>query len=484
MLIIRFTLWSFSKDILLIIKMFDITLISYIIIILIILLLFYIIYEIIYAKLRGDCLPESYPFQTSIEFYLCDQHNHLFQQKAILLEEKLGLETSCLNLFGLPWVVVTNDINNITHVLKNIKTYGKGPVWNIRMWQLLGSGIFSADGDLWYKHRKTSSHLFNLNKFRNEMSQTFNEHCSILINCILKKGKKSFDLQDLFTKFTLDSIGKIAFGKNLHSLEKKRVLFAESFDYCQFSANESFLDPFWVFKRYLTPTGWMFHYHINRLNKFAYDLVRERREAVAKEIEKEGKIVSTDLLSLYMERSGDDGVTDKELRDIIMNFLIAGRDTTANSLSWAFYRLCIHPEVQRKAYEEIRRLSAEFDLNMPLSPAPFGEEVTSDTGPELPFALIQKLEYIEAFCMEVLRLYPSVPKIGKYALKDDVLPNGTVVKKDMMVVFSPWVMGRTERMWENCDEFRPDRFLENKKPSPYLFTAFQGEIKIAACRDC
>jgi fatty acid omega-hydroxylase len=84
------------------------------------------------------------------------------------------------------------------------------------------------------------------------------------------------------------------------------------------------------------------------------------------------------------------------------------------------------------------------------------------------------MEYIEAFCMEVLRLYPSVPKIGKYALHDDVLPDGSVVKEGMMVVFSPWVMGRTERLWENCNEFRPERFLENKKPSPYLFTAFQG----------
>jgi cytochrome P450 len=198
-----------------------------------------------------------------------------------------------------------------------------------------------------------------------------------------------------------------------------------------------------------------------------------RRQAVNDEINTHGKIVSTDLLSLYMERSAEEGISDKELRDIILNFLIAGRDTTANALSWAFYRLCIHPEVQKKAYEEIRKLASEFSLDMPLSPSPLAEEPT-DTGPEFPFACIQKMEYIEAFCMEVLRLYPSVPKIGKYALHDDVLPDGSVVKEGMMVVFSPWVMGRTERLWENCNEFRPERFLENKKPSPYLFTAFQG----------
>jgi cytochrome P450 len=204
-----------------------------------------------------------------------------------------------------------------------------------------------------------------------------------------------------------------------------------------------------------------------------YLCVFNRREVVAKEIEREGKIVSTDLLSLYLERSSEEGISDEELRDIIMNFLIAGRDTTANALSWAFYRLSIHPEVQQKAYDEVLRLGTEFNLDMPLSPSPHAEE-DADLGPEFPFACIQKMDYIEAFCMEVLRLYPSVPKIGKYALTDDVLPDGTIVKEGMMVVFSPWVMGRTEKLWEQCNEFRPERFLENKKPSPYVFTAFQG----------
>lgn len=435
----------------------------------------YALYEFAWSKIRKDCFPESYPFQTSLEFFFSEAHNDTFWDKAKYMEEKMGKETCCFNLFGLPWLAVTNDVQNVTHALKNVKIYGKGPRWYSRMSHLLGMGIFSADGDLWYRHRKTSSHLFNMSKFRTEMMDTFNHHCSILIRVINKKRKAtgSFDIQDLFQKFTLDSIGNIAFGKSIGALQKDRVMFAESFDFCQFQANATFLDPFWLFKRYFTPAGWQYHYHIQRLNKFAYDLVKERRELVAKEIEKEGKIVSSDLLALYMERQGEE-ITNEELRDIIMNFLIAGRDTTANALSWAFYRLCIHPDIQNKAYEEVRRLASEFNLDMPLSPNPNDESLENDPGPDIPFACIQKMDYIEAFCMEVLRLYPSVPKIGKFALQDDVLPDGTEVKKGMMVVFSPWVMGRTERLWENCLEFRPERFIENKKPSPYLFTAFQA----------
>jgi hypothetical protein len=243
----------------------------------------YALYEYSSAKLRGDCFPESFPFQTSLDFLNSKQHNDMFLAKARIMENDYGMETCCFNMFGLPWLVVTNDVKNVTHTLKNVKTYGKGPKWYSRMYHLLGNGIFSADGDLWYKHRKTSSHLFNLNKFRTEMSTTFNEHCTSLIKCIQSKSKggknnkgNPFDLQDLFLKFTLDSIGQIAFGKTIGALQKDRVLFAESFDFCQFQANASFIDPLWLFKRYFTPAGWQYHYHIQRVNKFAYDLVTER----------------------------------------------------------------------------------------------------------------------------------------------------------------------------------------------------------------
>lgn len=260
------------------------TLLFYIISAFVSVLIPYAIYEYACAKIRGDCFVESYPFQTSLEFWTSSSQNDLFLQKSRDMETNMSVETCCFNLFGLPWLAVTNDVQNITHILKNVNTYGKGPKWNTRMYQLLGNGIFSADGDLWYKHRKTSSHLFNLNKFRTEMSHTFNEHCTTLIKCIIDKSKAgssikevaAFDLQDLFLKFTLDSIGKIAFGKTVGALQKDRVLFAESFDFCQFQANASFTDPLWLLKRYCTPTGWQFHRHINRVNKFAYDLVIER----------------------------------------------------------------------------------------------------------------------------------------------------------------------------------------------------------------
>ena len=77
-------------------------------------------------------------------------------------------------------------------------------------------------------------------------------------------------------------------------------------------------------------------------------------------------------------------------------------------------------------------------------------------------------------CLETLRLHPSVPKESKHCFSNDILPDGTKVYAGDLICFSPWVMGRSEELWESPLKFEPDRFSANMKPSPYKFTAFQG----------
>ena len=77
--------------------------------------------------------------------------------------------------------------------------------------------------------------------------------------------------------------------------------------------------------------------------------------------------------------------------------------------------------------------------------------------------------------MEVLRLHPSVPKEAKEVFEDDVWPDGTVVKKGDVATFFPWAMGRDKDLWgPDAEEFKPERFLDQSKPSPFKFIAFQA----------
>ena len=130
-----------------------------------------------------------------------------------------------------------------------------------------------------------------------------------------------------------------------------------------------------------------------------------------------------DLLANFMN-STRMKLSTSYLRDLILNFMIAGRDTTACTLTWLFYELSINPEVQDKLYEE---LSAAFPGN--LTPA------YADLAP-------QKLPYLNACIMETLRMHPPVPEEAKYATKDVPFPDGTVVPRGTRLVFLPYAMGR------------------------------------------
>lgn len=121
----------------------------------------------------------------------------------------------------------------------------------------------------------------------------------------------------------------------------------------------------------------------------------------------------SDIISLYMQRHDEEKegeLPDQVLRDVVINFMIAGRDTTANALTWAIYRLCLHPEIQQRVYEEVRDVFKKKEL----SPPPISHNEHTDF--RISYECLQEMKYLEAFIMEVLRLHPSVPKELKYNL--------------------------------------------------------------------
>lgn len=90
--------------------------------------------------------------------------------------------------------------------------------------------------------------------------------------------------------------------------------------------------------------------HIDILHEFANDIVNKRRQQA-----NSGEINSNDLLCRFMETRNEKGelLSNQELRDMVLNFMIAGRDTTAQSLSWIFYMLTTNPHVEKKLLKEI-----------------------------------------------------------------------------------------------------------------------------------
>ncbi|KAG1445679.1 hypothetical protein G6F56_009830 [Rhizopus delemar] len=193
--------------------------------------------------------------------------------------------------------------------------------------------------------------------------------------------------------------------------------------------------------------------HLEVVDSFAREVIEKRREEMAKGEEHQ------DLLSRFMLTSTP--LEDKALRDIVLNFVIAGRDTTAQALSWTFYMIMTHPRVEQKLLEEIERHVEKTDL----------------------YESIKSMTYAHAVFYEVLRLYPSVPLNQKFALADDVWPDGTHIKKGDYVLWCPYAQGRSEKVWgPDAKLFRPERWIgdngELKRETQGQWPAFHAGPRV------
>ncbi|XP_068332856.1 cytochrome P450 704B1 [Pyrus communis] len=429
------------------------------------------------------------------------------------------------------------DPANVEHVLKtNFANYPKGEVYRSYMEVLLGDGIFNVDGELWRKQRKTASFEFASKNLRDFSTVVFRDyslklHSSLsrasfqgqqvdmqvetpslqrLYCCRLDRdGFNSLDgmrneymffVQELLMRMTLDSICKVGFGVEIGTLAPNLPdnHFAKAFDTANIIVTLRFIDPLWRIKRYLNVgSEALLDKSIKTIDDFTYSVIR-RRKAEIKETQQssENNKMKHDLLSRFIElgKDSESDLTDKSLRDVVLNFVIAGRDTTATTLSWAIYMVMTHPHVAEKLYSELKTFEEDQAREEKVSLHPYDTEnlelfnrrVAQFAG-LLSYDSLGKLYYLHAVITETLRLYPAVPQDPKGILEDDVLPDGTKVKAGGMVTYVPYSMGRMEYNWgPDAASFKPERWLKEgffQNASPFKFTAFQAGPRICLGKD-
>ncbi|KAK8568440.1 hypothetical protein V6N12_006993 [Hibiscus sabdariffa] len=396
-------------------------------------------------------------------------------------------------VFRGPWFsslncVVTADPRNLEHLLKTkFSVYPKGPYFRDNMCDLLGDGIFSADNETWQRQRKTASIEFHSTKFRQLTTESLLELVHARLLPVLENAMNksiSIDLQDILLRLTFDNVCMIAFGVDPGCLspELPDIPFAKAFEDATEATLLRFVTPKWVWKtmRYLNlGTEKKLKRSINGVDEFAEKVIETRKKELSLETETQKQ--RSDLLTVFMRSKDEQGkpFSDKFLRDICVNFILAGRDTSSVALSWFFWLLEKNPRVKEKIVAEICRI--------------INEREEMKNGGELKSSLILKpeeikqMDYLQAALSEALRLYPSVPVDHKEAVEDDVFPDGTVLKKGTNVVYAIYTMGRMEAIWgKDCREYKPERWLRDNKymcESAYKFTAFNGGPRLCLGKD-
>ncbi|KAL6716916.1 hypothetical protein ACLMJK_004828 [Lecanora helva] len=398
------------------------------------------------------------------------QPRHKLLDWFVEAERQVGSSTYEISVPSLPPGIVINDPANVEHVLKNNDVFVKGEFFRLRSWDLFGNGIINADGELWKIQRKAGLRFFsnaNLKLFIDDVLPPLLEDTERVLDKAARE-RTQVDLQRVLLELTTRLMGNVAYDMDMPA----SLPFSKSFDYASGMTGERFQNPFWKLKEYLF--GANFRKAIYEVKQFGKEIVTsaisKRHEAI--DNKSENKSAQHNPLKNNLINSLLDHISDRDIvADAAMNFLSAGRDTTAQSLNWTFYTLMRHPHVLQHILKELSSAFAPTTTNdhLPLS---------HDTiqPPTLP--------YTTAVFNEVLRLYPPVPIELKESTTASTFPDGTWVPQGAVVIWVTWAMGRSRHIWgDDADEFRPERWLvpgaEGQKPtlrsvSAYEFPVFNG----------
>jgi cytochrome P450 len=253
--------------------------------------------------------------------------------------------------------------------------------------EVMGRGIFAVDGDEWQDHRKVASHLFSANGLKNKMESSFINHGKIFVEMVKEHipEDKIVNFQELMQGFTFSSICDIAFGVNTYALEEgikgNKIDFLVQFDRIQQMSVLRFILPRMVTSvmQYLNiGSEKLIREDAKEIRKYVNKIVRDRKEN--KDLEQK-----EDLLSLYIKTARATGKRyieeDAYLEDAILNFMIAGRDTTSCSLTNLFNFLSKNPSCEEKLFEEFNRVvgKGNFVTFETMRNLPFGRAVFNET---------------------------------------------------------------------------------------------------------
>ncbi|KAI1179613.1 cytochrome P450 [Nemania sp. FL0916] len=306
---------------------------------------------------------------------------------------------------------------------------------------LLGKGIFTQEGAAWRHSRDLLRKQFIRAQYQN--LDHFREHVDNLISCIPNEGR--VDLQPLFFNLTLDTATALLFGRSVYSLraaidqEAANHEFAECFNIAQEGLAKRFrLAPFHYF--YNPPE---FRKACRKVHEFVENYIRERSKSRSQNIE--------DETTWFMDQVVEGSSSISEVRDQLLNVLLAGRDTTACCLSWTFRLLVRHPHIMQRLRKEITTVMGD--------------------SPDATREQIRNMPFLACVVKESLRLYPPVPLNNREAVRTTILPTGggpdgsspMLVRKGELVVFSQYVNSRKKNIYGiDADIFRPERWETNE----------------------
>ncbi|MEM7552797.1 MAG: cytochrome P450 [Cyanobacteria bacterium P01_A01_bin.84] len=288
--------------------------------------------------------------------------------------------------------------------------------------------------------------------FHGERMRAYGETIHKIVEEVIDEWEvgKPFIIRESMQEIALRAILQVVFGLDRgERFEKLRKLLNSVLE----SINSPLLSAALFFRvlqkelNGLSPWGHMKR-QLQQVDELIYALIAERKTETNHHRE--------DILSLMMAARDENGeaMSDEELHDELMTLLVAGHETTASVLTWAFYWIDYLPEVREKLLREFHSLNGYF-------------------GGDVEFTEVAKLTYLSAVCQETLRIYPVVMTGFVRILNSPMEVMGYQLPAQTAIIPSIYMAHHREEIYPNSKEFQPERFLE-RQFSPYEFLPFGG----------
>ncbi|GJN72923.1 cytochrome P450 52A11 [Purpureocillium lilacinum] len=375
-------------------------------------------------------------------------------------------------------IIFTADPENVKAMLATqFNDFGKGKPFHEEWKEFLGDSIFTTDGSQWHNSRQLIRPQFTRDRVSD--LECFESHMETLFKAMANGGPlngenqvvdmsqndgRVLDISNLFYRYTLDVATDFLLGTDVKSLSTPKQEFAEAFNEVQRIQN---IITRTNKLRYLVPK-WTYRACLRVINAFIHKFIERTLRMAPSEFDKTKSDKSYTFLHELARFTRD----PKVIRDQVIAVLLAGRDTTAGTLSWAIYELARHPEALAKLRNEI----------------------LDTVGPDKPptYEHLKNMSYLKAVLNETLRLYPSVPFNVRLALKDTTLPRGggpdgsepLPVLKDTPIGYSTLVMQRRPDLYPPVSDtfadpgvFSPDRWA-HWHPKPHEYIPFNAGPRI------
>ncbi|HNP19773.1 MAG TPA: cytochrome P450 [Fulvivirga sp.] len=318
-------------------------------------------------------------------------------------------------------------------------------------------GLFNAEGEQWKLHRKLTSEALNLKNVQGFFPtlQRVTERLYQRWNDFASK-EAVFDIQKEMVRYTVDITTDIAFGYDINTLQKEKDIIQDQMEKVFPMINERITAPIPLWRYFKTKKDKDFDEAMAAIKLLVHQFIADAKLRLKDNPELQENPTNF-LEALLVEQTKSGSLTDKEIFGNVFTILLAGEDTTSNSISWTLYYLAQHPEVVEKVKAEARQVYA--DANCPSS----NEALLS-------------LKYTEAVAMEAMRIKPVTPNLYMQAL-EDVAIQDLEIKKGMTVMMQNKVAQTDAAHFTNPDAFIPERWIPKACPmhdkhSPQIIRTF------------